>query len=89
MVSRAAAGLGDEPTRITVFVAYTPTPLPPVQYCATVGDQAGSLSRCSWYSQADAQAQAEQAYLAERGGNIGIVGTPSPLPENRDIVISH
>jgi hypothetical protein len=55
-------------------------PPPPPTRCAEVGIPGKMISACGDADLSVLQEQAQQQWLDLYGGNVGIVGTPSPQP---------
>jgi hypothetical protein len=62
-----------------VFVpAATTPPSPPATQCAEQGIPGKMVSVCGTDDLSALEAQAKETWIATYGGNVGIVGTPSP-----------
>ncbi len=70
------------PQAVPAVVAPPPTPEPQPP-CLTAGTGEQTVTVCDWMEPDQLRVAAARQWVATYGGNIGIVGTPSPQPIRR------
>lgn len=70
--------LAPRPTAVYVAPVSPPQPVIQPTQCAEVGIPGKMTSACGYDDLATLQAQAQAAWLEQYGGNVGIIGAPTP-----------